>query len=80
MKVCLSSLNCDVDLRFEKHKNNIKKTWSIIKEIINETTMTEQFPNSFKIDGTTVTDKTDIANQFNLFFTNIGPKLAPDHT
>ena len=62
--------------RFEKHKNNIKKTWSIIKEIINETTKTEQFPNSFKIDGTTVTDKTDIANQFNLFFTNIGPKLA----
>ena len=38
--------------------------------------MTEQFPNSFKIDGTTVTDKTDIANQFKLFFTNIGPKLA----
>ena len=38
--------------------------------------MTKQFPYSFKIDRTTVTDKTDIANQFNLFFTNISPKLA----
>ena len=68
-KIFVWPKNIYFESRFEKHKNNIKKTWSVIKDIINKTTMTEQFPYSFKIDGTTVTDKMDNANQFNLFFT-----------
>ena len=31
-----------------------------------------------KIDNTVVTDTTSIANKFNFFFTNIGPKLAKE--
>ena len=34
------------------------------------------FPESFIIDGTEVSDKLDIANKFNSFFTNIGTELA----
>ena len=56
---------------FEKHKNDITKTWSIIKEIINKTPTKQQFPCAFKIWGKIVTDKMDIANQFNLFFLQI---------
>ena len=34
------------------------------------------FPEHFKIDGSTVSDKETIANKFNLFFCNIGPNVV----
>ena len=62
---------------FENHKHNVKKTWCLIKEIIQKNPTKEQFPDSFKVDGEMVSDKCNIANKFNLFFfTNIGPTLA----
>ena len=61
---------------FEKYRNNIKKTWSTIKEIIDKTSQRKQLPESFNIDVLTVTDKHVIANKFNDFFTSIGLKLA----
>ena len=42
----------------------------------NKTTNKTQLPEFFKLDGKIITDKTDIANQFNTFFTHIGPSLA----
>ena len=51
----------------------------VIKEVTNKTTNKTQLPEFFKLDGKIITDKTDIANQFNTFFTNItniGPSLA----
>ena len=42
----------------------------------NKTTNKTQLPELFKLDGKLITDKIDIANQFNTFFTNIGPSLA----
>ena len=42
----------------------------------NKTTNKTQLPDFFKLDGKIITDKNDIANTFNTFFTNIGPPLA----
>ncbi len=36
----------------------------------------EVLPEAFKEDGQTISDKIDIDNTFNLYFTNIGLKLA----
>ena len=47
-----------------------------IKEVTNKTTNKTQLPELFKLDGKIITYKIDIANQFNTFFTNIGPSLA----
>jgi len=34
------------------------------------------FPTKLNVDGNTFTDPTDIANEFNRYFTNVGPNLA----
>ena len=60
---------------FQNFKHNIKKTWSTISSIINTKKHTD-IPDFFTWNNKTFKDKTEIANQFNLFFTNIGPELA----
>ena len=35
-----------------------------------------EFPDKFDCNGATTSNKTDIANLFNNFFTNVGPDLA----
>ena len=63
----------------------MKKTWSLIDEVLNKTEAKDSFPRHFIIDGQGVNDKKTIANMFNNFLTNIGIKLAnnitvpPDH-
>ena len=61
---------------FSKYKNDIKGTWSVIKEVLNKTQNTLDYPDSFKFDGCVITDKINIANQFNTYFSSIGTKLA----
>ena len=61
---------------FEKFKNDMKNTWCTIKEVINKTKNKHDFPNHFLIDDVNVSDPLMIANKFNEFFVNIGPKLA----
>ena len=61
---------------FQKYKNDMRNTWSTINSILNRTKKKRNFPDSFNINGDFVSDKVNIANQFNIFFTNIGPKLA----
>ena len=58
------------------HKDNTRKSWSIIKKITNR----HRKPNiqyKFKLnDGTVTDDKKYISESFNNFFINIGPTLA----
>ena len=61
---------------FENCKHDIKGTWSAIKDILNKSQQKRELPNTFKIDGELVSDKHNIADRFNTFFTNIGPNLA----
>ena len=66
--------------RFEKCKNDIKQTWCTIKEVINRTSKKLEFPDHFLIDNKLITDTSVIANKFNYFFTNVGPKLVAEIT
>ena len=48
----------------------------MIKEVLNKTQNTPDYPDSFKLDGCVITDKINIANQFNAYFSSIGSKLT----
>ncbi len=61
---------------FNKFKNDIRGTWKTINEILCKTKKKKSFPQFFKDNETVITNKLTIANKFNTFFTNIGPKLA----
>ena len=63
------------DLLTDK-KHNIKKTWQIMKNVMNKNRV-KQIQAKFKLsDGSITSDKYLISEQFNDFFVNIGPKLA----
>ena len=62
-----------------KYKNNIKKTWSVIKEAIAKEKIKQQnFPKKICVGEKEITDLKAIAANFNNFFTEIGPNLAKD--
>ena len=45
---------------------------------MNKSKIQSKFPSYFNINGTKLTDKKNIATEFNKFFINIGPKLASE--
>ena len=63
--------------KFDMHRNNGKKTWETISEILKnknkKTTVTDTFITS---NGVPCTDSTDIANNYNIYFTTVGNTLA----
>ena len=64
--------------KFEKSKNDMKKTWQQINSIIGKC-KTQSSDCKFKDEaGNVITNSQDISNQFNDFFVNVGPKLASD--
>ena len=69
LNYCLSSVS-------SKYKNDIRKTWDTLKEIINKKTFKSDFPSCFVQEGVEITGSKIIADKFNEYFTEIGPKLA----
>ena len=63
------------DKLFEANKNNMKKTWELISEIINRKRPHKAIPNCMDGSHADNDDKT-IADNFNKFFVNVGPSLA----
>ena len=61
---------------FSKYKNDIRKTWDTLKEIINKKTFKSDFPSCFVQEGVEITGSKIINDKFNEYFTEIGPKLA----
>lgn len=59
---------------FEKSKRDAKKTWNIINSLIRPSTKNKKKEYEEMLNENT--KHKDIANGFNDFFTNIGPKLA----
>jgi len=59
-------------------KNNIKETWKLIKKIISNTgkTTSSSGVDELLINSKITKDKSQIANKFNEYFTNIGSGLA----
>ena len=59
------------DKQFDINKNNMRKCWRLIKDVINIKS-NHNCPDIMNIDGSFVDDKVLIANKFNQFFLNIG--------
>ena len=64
------------DDKFKRYITNMKKTWTTINEILSKPNNKKEFPSYFTMKDKKNSDKQDIANQFNTFFTNIGPDLS----
>ena len=60
----------------EANKNNMNKTWTILKVIINSNKMKRVQEKSKLQDNTIAEDEITISEKFNIFFVNIGPNLA----
>ncbi len=50
----------------EKFKNNMRKTWSSINDILNKSKKKKSFAEVFKEDSRSICDKLEIANKFNM--------------
>ena len=60
----------------QTYRSNVKKTWSILKSLVNKG-IKKQFQAQFKMnDGSITNDKITISEKFNDFFAGIGPSLA----
>ena len=58
---------------FEKSRGDIKRTWSIINDILNRNKKSSQFAKYFVINGHKTSDPKIIANNFNSFFCKCRP-------
>ena len=59
------------------HRNNGEKTWETISEILkNKNKKTKGTDTFITSNGVPCTDNTDIANNFNIYFTTVGNTLA----
>ena len=63
------------DSQFKNNINNMKKSWVLIKEIINKQ-KSKTVSNQFIINGKNTTYPMEIAEGFNKFYINVGPSLA----
>ena len=64
------------DKLFCQYKNDIKKTWQTISNIICKSNTKRKTLDKIIVDSKVIKDKKEICNKFNDFFANIGPKLA----
>ena len=65
---------------FSKFRDDIKKTWNTIKTILNKSQKKKDFPSSFLVNGTHITNKQIIVDKFNEYFTKVGSSLAENIT
>ncbi len=61
---------------FALAKNNMKRSWSLIRSALNKQDTKEMLPNYFKHNNVIISDNKTIANKFNLFFANIGYEIS----
>ena len=61
---------------FTAHKNDLRKTWRTIDDTLNKKSNKSKFPSKFIVNNRTVTDHKKIADEFNIFFSNIGSTLS----
>jgi hypothetical protein len=62
--------------KFNECKSDMKNTWKHLNSVLNRKSNKHEFPDNFSINSNRITDHKDIAEEFNNYFVNIGPKLA----
>ena len=76
-KLKLQSKKLYFQNKLKQYENNIKNTWKIIKVIIGKSKVyNDNFPKILNIDKKEIIDKKIIAEEFNIYFINVGHKLA----
>lgn len=60
----------------DKNKNSTKDTWSIINSVMQKGKIKTKFPNKFTKNNDDICNKTEIVDEFNDYFVNIGPILS----
>ena len=60
---------------FDKSKGDIKNTWATIKSILHSNKFSKNTQTKFTHNGKIIEGDLKIANEFNHFFTEIGPNL-----
>ena len=65
-------------MKFKNQKNKMKETWREINTIIGKGKGQSSQSKFRGENDNVITDSQDIANHFNDFFVNVGPKLASD--
>ena len=61
---------------FTKYKNDIRKPWDTLKDMINTKKSKSDFPPYFTDHGIKISGSKTIAHKFNEYFTKNGPNLA----
>ena len=61
---------------FSRYKRDIKNTWKTINSLLCKSKNDNDLPHFFRINDVMVYDKQTIAEEFNTYFTNLGPTLA----
>ena len=62
---------------FEAYNGNSRKTWETINEVTRRKSDKAAI-NELELNGTRITNSTEIAEGFNKFFSEIGPELSRD--
>jgi hypothetical protein len=66
------------DKLFSKFRNNLKKTWQLLHEVIKKSNVKSNSVQNILVDNVSITDPLQMANCFNEFFSNIAVKIAQD--
>ena len=74
-KVMRSAERNYYDSKFLEYKNDLCKSWKVIKQVINRRKVSP-ISSKFNIGNRIVSDKAKIAESFNKFYVDIGPSLA----
>ena len=74
-KILTNAERAHYNLLFKKHKDNLQKTWRILKQIINQQKI-NKMNDTFKIKYKLSTNAVEICEHFNEFFINVGPTLS----
>ena len=62
--------------KLARYKGDVKKTWATINEVIRKGKMSKKQSEYMFKNSNKVYDKQEMANMFNDFYINVGPKLA----
>lgn len=62
--------------QFQKHAGNPRLLWNNLKEVSKISTQSSQLPSEFKLGNKQSSDPNIIAEEFNAYFSQVGPNLA----
>ena len=74
-KLLITAEKSHLETLFNDNKDNLKKSWRILKQVINKRKDSSSC-SKFLVNQETTTDKNKIAKGFNQYFINISPNLA----